>query len=151
MGTFATGVTVVTTCHDDLFHGFTANSVTSVSLDPMLLLVCVDKGATAHAQLKSASTFGVSMLGAAQQEISNLFAQTSEPELGGLRGIDYHLGPYGAPLLAGSIACVECRVKEALDGGDHTIFIGEVLGGEILSDDAPLLYFRGSYRQLAEG
>ncbi len=149
IGAFATGVSVVTTCHQDRLHGFTANSLTSVSLDPMLLLVCVDRNATAHKQLEAASHFGVSILSDAQQELSNAFARSSEPEHDRLGGYDYRMGKHGTPLLSESIACLECRISDRLEGGDHSIFLGEVLEGELLSRELPLLYFRGAYRRIA--
>src|SRR6185369_13999825 len=92
IGTFATGVTVVTTANEGRLHGVTANSVTSVSLDPLLLLVCVDKAAHAHAELLRCSSFGVSILAADQKDVSNLFAKTGEPELGSLRGVGFRFG-----------------------------------------------------------
>ena len=148
-GGFVTGVTVITTDCDGWLHGMTANGVTSVSLDPLLMLVCVDKGTRCHAQLEEAGAFGVSLLGADQQEISNTFAEGADPEQGRLRGVPFHNGPNGTPILDDSLAYLECRVKEILDGGDHGIFIGEAVGGEILRpEDEPLVFFRGSYRQL---
>ncbi|MBI5506772.1 MAG: flavin reductase family protein [Deltaproteobacteria bacterium] len=150
IGNFATGVTVVTTANDGFLHGLTANSVTSVSLDPLLLLVCVDKKAHAHTELERCSHFGVSILGADQVEVSNLFARPGEPEQGSLRGAAWHYGPGGTPLLDGALAWLECRLAERLAGGDHTIFIGEATGGEVTRPQAPpLLYFRGGYRGVA--
>ena len=145
IGNFATGVTVVTTCVDGMMHGMTANAVTSVSLEPLLLLVCVARGARAHGELERAAHFGVSVLSAAQQDVSNTFASSGEPESGSLRGVAFRAGKTGAPLLEGSLACLECEIDGRLDGGDHTIVLGRVLDGEILSDEAPLLYFRGKY------
>ncbi len=150
IGNFATGVTVVSTAAEGRLHAFTANSLTSVSLDPMLLLVCVDKGATAHGELKNAAKFGVSILSEAQEEISNLFAKSAEPEADRLRGVDFRLGESGAPLIEGAIASIECEVSDLLDGGDHTIFIGTVIGGAIRQESAPLLFFRGGYRRLRD-
>jgi len=150
-GGFVTGVTVITTDCDGWLHGMTANGVTSVSLDPLLMLVCVDKETRCHAQLVEAGAFGVSLLGADQQEISNTFAEGADPEQGRLRGVPFHNGPNGSPILDDSLAYLECRLKEVLDGGDHDIFIGEAVGGEILRpEDPPLVFFRGSYRQLSE-
>ena len=150
-GGFATGVTVITTDCSGWLHGMTANGVTSVSLDPLLMLVCVDNGARCHAQLTEAGKFGVSFLAQSQEEVSNLFARAEDPEQGALRNAAFHMGPYGTPLIDGSLAHLECQVKEVLPGGDHDLFIGEVLGGEILDSEAPpLIFFRGSYRELGE-
>jgi len=149
IGAFATGVTVVTTELEGRLHGFTANALTSVSLDPLLLLVCVDKRAFAHAELARASGFGVSILGEQQQDLSNLFAKSGEPTLGTLRGAAFRRGVTGVPLLEGAIACLECASERALDGGDHTIYLGRVVEGAILGDAKPLLYYQGAYRTIS--
>jgi flavin reductase (DIM6/NTAB) family NADH-FMN oxidoreductase RutF len=153
IGHFATGVAVVTTCNDGFLHGVTANSVTSVSLDPLLLLVCVDKTAHGHAEMLRCSSFGVSILAADQAHVSSLFAKTGEPVEGKLRGdVGFRYGQTGCPLLEGAIAHVECLPHAQVDAGDHTIFIGRVLHGEIACADAePLLYFRGGYREIHRG
>ena len=149
-GGFATGVTVITTDCDGWLHGMTANGVTSVSIDPLLMLVCVDKEARCHEQLSKAGRFGVSLLAADQEEIANIFAKGEDPEEGTMRGVDYHLGPHGTPLIDGGIGYLECRVHDILEGGDHDIFVGEALGGEIARPEAgPLLFFRGRYGRLA--
>jgi flavin reductase (DIM6/NTAB) family NADH-FMN oxidoreductase RutF len=150
MGNFATGVTVVTTAVDGRLHGFTANAVTSVSLDPLLFLVCVDKKANAHGELGKATHFGVSLLTAEQVDASNTFAKTGLPEEGSLRGVAFHCGDTGVPILDGALASLECEVTERLAGGDHTIVIGRVVEGSINSEAAPLLFFRGRYRRLAD-
>ena len=148
-GVFATGVTVITTDVDGWLHGMTANGVTSVSLDPMLMLVCVDKNARCHPQLSEAGSFGVSFLGADQEELSNLFAKGADPEEGELRGAPFHRGEHGTALLDNAIAYLECELRETFAGGDHDIFVGEALGGEILSEEIePLLFFRGGYRRV---
>ncbi|HVR28490.1 MAG TPA: flavin reductase family protein, partial [Thermoanaerobaculia bacterium] len=148
-GNFATGVTVITTDVGGRLHGMTANGVVSVSLDPLLMIVCVDKSTRCHGQLCEAGKFGVSFLGQDQEAISSLFAQRGDPEQGQLRGIPFRAGPHGTPILDGSIAYLECRLADVLPGGDHDLFVGEALGGEILRQDAaPLLFFRGRYRQL---
>ena len=147
---FATGVTVVATDCDGWLHGMTANGVTSVSLDPLLMLVCVAKSARCHSQLTQAGRFGLSLLGEDQEDLSNLFAKGDDPEEGALRGASFHVGPNGTPLLDGCLAHLECNVKEVLSGGDHDIFIGEALDGKILdSEKPPLVFFRGGYRKLA--
>ncbi len=149
IGSFATGVTVVTTNVDGNYHGFTANAVTSVSLDPILLLVCVDKNARALEELRQATAFGVSILGESQEGISNTFATRGDPEGGTLRGLEFSQGETGAPLVGGAIAQLECEMGEHFEGGDHIIVMGKVVGGEILSDEGPLLYFQGKYRRIA--
>jgi flavin reductase (DIM6/NTAB) family NADH-FMN oxidoreductase RutF len=147
-GHFATGVTVVTTAVDGWLHGMTANAIASLSLDPLLLLVCVDKTAHAHGQLEQAGRFGVNILADDQEEVSRLFAATSDPEQGRLQGAAYHLGPHGTPVVEGCLAYVECSVTDRYPGGDHTIFIGAVLDGEVLRETPPLLFYRGGYRRI---
>jgi len=149
IGTFATGVTVITTEVDGRLHGFTANAVTSVSLDPLLLLVCVDKRAYAHGELARARAFGVSILAEDQRDISNVFAKSAEPEAGSLRGVAFRRGVTAVPLLDGAIACLECTTERAVDGGDHTIYLGRVLEGAIVDEAKPLLYYQGAYRTIA--
>jgi flavin reductase (DIM6/NTAB) family NADH-FMN oxidoreductase RutF len=146
IASFATGVTVVTTNVDGRLHGFTANAVSSLSLEPILLLVCVDKRARALEELRKASSFGVSVLAREQENISNVFAMRGEPEEGALRDVPFSLGSTGVPLLNGSVAQLECRTSEHLEGGDHIIVLGEVIEGAIVSDAPPLLYYRGKYR-----
>ena len=148
VGRFATGVTVVTTTVDGRLHGMTANALTSVSLDPLLLLVCVDKEAHAHDQLTKGGRCCVNILADDQQELSNSFAAPTEPEPGRLLGAAYHIGPNGTPVLEGCLAYLECAVADSCAGGDHTIFIGTVLDGEMVRDAPPLLFFSGGYRRL---
>ena len=150
IGCFATGVTVVTTNVKGRLHGFTANAVTSVSLDPLLLLVCVANGGTSHQELEQSDVFGVSILGADQEEISNTFAASGEPTVGSLRDVPFTMPASGAPLIDGALARLECDVDSRVVAGDHTIVMGRVLEGEILGDSGALLYYRGRYRHLTE-
>ena len=148
MGSFATGVTVVTT-HDGAGrkHGLTANAVCSLSLVPPLLLVCVDKRAESHPAFARSRAFAVNVLAAGQQELSRRFAVSGGDKF---TGIPHHEGPTGAPILEGALAFVECRVVEEHDGGDHTIYVGEVERAEAAGDGAPLLFYRGQYRELRD-
>jgi flavin reductase (DIM6/NTAB) family NADH-FMN oxidoreductase RutF len=145
MGHFATGVTVVTSALDGRLHGMTANAVTSVSINPVLLLVCVEKNAHMHQEIETSGRFGVNILSQSQEHASRLFATKMEPEEGRMGGLDFHLGPNGLPVLEGAIAFLECEVKERCEGGDHSIFIGAVIHGEVLDETSPLLFFRGGY------
>jgi flavin reductase (DIM6/NTAB) family NADH-FMN oxidoreductase RutF len=149
MGHFATGITVVTTAVDGKLHGMTANAVTSVSLDPLLFLVCIDRRSHAHEQFSQASHFGVSFLAEDQERVSRLFAEKRAPEAGQLRGVAYRMGPSGSPLIDGCLAYLECAIRERLPGGDHGIFLGEAVYGDVSREAAPLLYYRGGYRGLA--
>ena len=149
IGAFATGVTVITTRVGEQLHGMTANAVTSVSLEPLLLLVCVDREAICHRQLVHAERFTVNVLAADQEAISEAFARPQEPTTGGWPGLPHRLTTDGAPVLEGCLAHLGCRVTESYPGGDHTIFVGEVLEGRLERPDDPLLYFRGRYRRLS--
>ncbi len=151
IGQFATGVTVVTTAVDGWLHGMTANAVTSVSLDPLLLLVCVDKEAHTHDHLSRAGAFTVSILADDQQGLSRTFATSNKPEEGRLRGVGYRIGENGAPIIDGCLASIQCEVTERTDAGDHTIFFGRVLDATTERDAPPLLFYQGKYRKLGLG
>jgi len=148
IGHFATGVTVITTAHEGWLHGMTANAVTSVSLDPLLLLVCVDKAANMHEQITKAGRFAVNILTDEQESVSRTFASTTEPEQGRLQGVAYRMSAQGPPLLDDVLAFLECEVVETIAGGDHTIYMGSVLSGELDERGAPLLFYRGGYRRI---
>ena len=148
IGHFVTGVTVITTAHDGWLHGMTANAITSLSLDPLLLLICVDKTAHALEKVTKSGKFAVNILTEEQEDISRLFAATAEPEQGSLRGAAYHFGPNGSPVLGQSLAYLECEIVDRFAGGDHTIFTAAVLDGDLLREASPLIFYRGGYRRL---
>lgn len=150
IGRFATGVTVVTTNVGGRLHGMTANAVCSLSLDPLQLLVCVDRGSNCYIQMQNAEVFGVSILSADQEEISNVFAQSTEPTEGSLPGVEHRFGRLGAPLIENALAHLECRIAERISGGDHIIVIGDVVAGEVVRDARPLLFYGGRYGRLAD-
>ena len=149
-GAFPTGVTVVTV-GGQAPHGMTANSFTSVSLVPPLVLVCVEHNAVMHESLIEAGTFGVSVLAAHQENIARHFADRWRT-LGAAQfdAVDWQPGPFtGAPLIAGTRARFECELWRGYDGGDHTIFIGRVLSLEWSAEHADaLLFFRGQFGQI---
>lgn len=147
-GSFATGVTVVTSGHESVFHGMTASSFTSLSLEPPMILVCVDRSARTLPIIQQSGVFNVNVLSSDQEQVSRTFATRYEPGTDGMRGQSYDLGRLGAPLLDGCLAQFECRVREQYDGGDHVIFAGEVEHGYFDDSALPLLYFRGKYRAL---
>lgn len=150
MGCFATGVTVITVDQDGEVHGMTANAFTSVSLDPTLVLVCVDYRARTHAHLHARKRFGVNVLASDQQAISEYYARSIEthqhPEQAGAR---FERTALGTPVLQGGLAYLECRLHSAQKAGDHTIFIAEV-EDVVVREGEPLLYFRSQYRRLRE-
>jgi len=148
IGHFATGVTVITTAAGDQLHGMTANAVSSLSLDPVLVLICVDKTTHTHRVLTDGGVFTVNILGEHQEKLSRIFAKKSEPEAGTLRGQPFRIGESGAPILADCLAFVECRVANVFDGGDHSIFLGRVVSEGVESEMRPLLFYRGGYHTL---
>ncbi|WP_243095095.1 flavin reductase family protein [Thermus thalpophilus] len=145
LGRFATGVTVVSVRTGEGVHGMTANAFLSVSLDPPLVLVSVDRRARTHGLLLEAGRYGVSVLAEGQRDLSDHFAG---------RGVGEAQPVWrevlGVPLLEGALAHVVARVVEAHPAGDHTLFIGEVehLG---YGEGRPLLFFGGRYHGLGEG
>ena len=154
IGLFATGVTVITTRLGDTVHGMTANAVSSVSLDPTLLLVCIDRRARMHDLIREAGVFAVNILAADQEAISGHFAGRKKegPPPASLRFDDGPIGDEeGVPTIAGCVAAIRCVVEHAFDGGDHTILVGRVAGLHPGAPNArPLLFFGGRYRHLAE-
>jgi flavin reductase (DIM6/NTAB) family NADH-FMN oxidoreductase RutF/pimeloyl-ACP methyl ester carboxylesterase len=146
MGCFATGITIVTALETDGQPiGLTANSFTSLSLDPPLLLLCIANNANSAAVLRSAEHFGVNVLQIGQQPASNRFAGKGEDRFA---AIAWTPGETGVPLLDGSLGSFECRRHAVHDGGDHFILVGEVSRAQFEPRRDPLLYFRGKYRRL---
>ena len=144
MSHYASGVTVVTTEHGGRPYGLTVASFASLSLHPPLVLVCIEKAVKSHDAIAASRKFGVSILGAEQADVSNRFASKAEDKFAGI-AIDR--GRTGVPLIAGALSTIECSVREQLPGGDHTIFVGEVLATHV-REGAPLLYFRSAYQKL---
>ena len=145
-GSFATGVTVVTTRQDDgMPRGFTANSFSSVSLDPPLLLVCIAKTAHSRDAFVSAEHFAVNILADDQKEVSGLFASRSPDKF---KLSKWHSGPQDMPLLNGALACFTCARHRLVDAGDHLVLIGRVLTHHS-RDGQPLGFFRGAYFDLS--
>jgi flavin reductase (DIM6/NTAB) family NADH-FMN oxidoreductase RutF len=147
LGHWATGVTIIATvtpagepC------GLTANAFASVSLEPPLVLVCLEHGADTCAALLNADVFSVNFLSADSEAISRRFAGSDVP--GKFRDVTYRRGASGAPILEDALAWVDCRVHATHESGDHTIFVGAVLDAGARDGD-PLLYFRGRYGRLA--
>jgi flavin reductase (DIM6/NTAB) family NADH-FMN oxidoreductase RutF len=149
LGRFATGVTLVTTQLGDEPHGMTANAFTSVSLDPPLVLVCVDRAADSHDIIDRAGVFAVNVLSLQQEELSTRFAVKEGPGAHRLDGVPHHAGETGAPVIDGCLAYLDCRVAGRYPGGDHTIFLGEVVDAGQLSDEGPLVFYQGRYTGLA--
>ena len=146
LGCFATGVTVVTCVGDDgRPAGLTVNSLTSVSLDPPLLLVCLAKQAASAAPLTQADSFAVIVLQSGQQPASIRFATRDEDRFG---TTPWSRGEGGAPILEESLGVFECERYAVYDGGDHHILVGQVVKASFDAALDPLLFFRGRYRRL---
>ena len=143
LGNFAAGVTVITTVGSDgTPYGLTATAFTSVSLIPPLVLACIDKRSETYAHFGSSGVFAANFLGQEQQQISQRFAVSGGDKFA---GVEWRPGVVGAPILAGTIGHVECRIRNEYDGGDHTIYVGEVEAAAAEAGE-PLIYFRGAYR-----
>lgn len=143
-GTFATGVTVMTS--KDKYSnpiGMTANSFTSLSLSPTLVIFNIDKKASLYNHFMETGCFAVNILAADQEYLSRQFSQR---DIDRFEGVDYKEDITGAPVLKDVIGYFDCTVKDRLDGGDHIIIIGEVKGGRA-SAGSPLVFYRGKYIQ----
>ena len=148
MGSFATGITVVTTMDKNGNpYGLTVNSFTSVSLDPLLVLVCLDNKLSGLQFFKDSKHFGVSMLSESQEDLSRMFAKKDSVRPASI----YFEGKLGIPLLRDSLAIMECETTAIYPGGDHLIFLGHVHAAEVLEGSLPLLYYRGRYQRLRAG
>lgn len=151
LGRFATGVSVLTTFAGAHDHAMTANTVTSVSLEPLLVLACLEQDARFHDAIIEAGVWGVSILSAAQRPTADWLATQGRPLHGQLDRVPHHRGPRtGVALLEGSLATIECRTTDVHPAGDHSIVVGEVLsvGVQDHPGDA-LLYYRSRYASLA--
>lgn len=145
LGRFATGVTILTVVSPDGRPiGMTANSLSSVSLRPPLISVCVDREAETHDIILQASEFVVNVLSSPQETLARRFADKHPDRFD---GVGYHLSPDGLILLDGALAHIECHRHARYEAGDHTIVIGKVVGGAT-GDGRPLLYYRGGYAAL---
>ena len=143
---WATGVTIVTARAGDHIHGMTVSAFTEVSLDPPLVLVCADKTTNTHPVIAEGGAFAVNVLARDQESLSQRFASKKDEDRR-FEGLEFETAATGAPILAGCLAALDCRVVNAHDAGDHVIYVGRV---EALrrSEGEPLLYFGGAYRSL---
>lgn len=142
---FVSGITVVTVLGDDNRPaGITVSAFSSVSLEPPLVLACIDKRASVHDYLAEGSHFAVNILAHDQEHLSRRFASKDQDRFD---GAGYREGAMGVPLLEGAVAYIECRVVHVYPGGDHTIVVGEVESTSA-GDHKPLAYYRGGYTQL---
>ena len=144
-GRFATGVAVVTSATPGASGGMTANALCSLSLDPLLALVCFENNARTLPIVREAGRFGVNVLSSRQEELAEVFA-SKVPESEKLEGVA-HRFEEGVPIIEGALSWVACTLRELIAGGDHTIAIGEVTSMG-LGDGEPLLWYAGRYRDV---
>ena len=139
-------MTVITLDDGGQVHGMTANAFASVSLDPQLVLVCVDQKAETHAHMHARKRFGINVLSEGQSAISEHYADPKRDSVGAERtGAHFDRTSQGTPVLHEALAYLECRLQDAREAGDHTIFIAEV-EDVVVRDGSPLLFFRSEYR-----
>jgi 3-hydroxy-9,10-secoandrosta-1,3,5(10)-triene-9,17-dione monooxygenase reductase component len=146
LGRFATGVTIITAMDGDEPAGVAANSFTSVSLDPPLLLFCVARSSTTWPRIERARKFAVNILGEHQEELCKLFSAKGADRFGQTA---WRIGAGGSPVLAECIAYLDCEFWAEYDGGDHIIVVGRVLDLGVDHDAGPLLFYEGQYGRFA--
>ncbi|ANN19792.1 flavin reductase [Amycolatopsis orientalis] len=149
MGQFATGVTVLT-AGGERAHGMTANAVTSVSLEPPMVLCCVSRAARMHDAIVTAGSYAVTVLASDQKDLAKYFADWRRPAgLAQFDSVDWTAGPQtGAPLLDGALAWLECELAEVHEGGDHSIFLGRVVASSRGTAQDSLVFYGGGYHQI---
>jgi len=146
MGHFPTGVSVLTTVHEGEQHGMTANSIASVSLDPVMILACLSREARTALAIQSAGRFAVNILGEHQEDVSRRFARPGQDHFEGLDVTE----AMGLPILPGCLAYLICEVHEVVTAGDHDIVLGNVEHCDLGASNgaSPLVFFQGGYRTL---
>ncbi len=149
MGCFATGVTIIAVDDHGKVEGMTANAFASVSLDPLLVLVCVSHKARTHAHIHARKRFGVNILSEHQRLISEHYALAERDSAGAEHevGAKFDRTQHGTPVLRGALAYMECRLETTYEAGDHTIFIAEVEDVAV-HEGKPLIYFQSEYHAI---
>jgi len=141
MRRFAAGVTLVTFNENNKFGGLTVSSFCSLSMNPPLVLICIDRKIVSHESLKNSKTFGINICNSEQGKLAWDFANSSVDKNELIKSLPHTLTDLGTPLLKDSLASMECKITERHDGGDHTIFIGQVENGNFDENSKPLLYY----------
>jgi flavin reductase (DIM6/NTAB) family NADH-FMN oxidoreductase RutF len=143
---YATGITILTVLDArGAPHGMTANSFTSVSLDPPLILVCIDKRTSILGNFETGTRFAINVLDESQKDLSSLFARSRQDRF---EGLDWTPGVTGVPVFPGVLATLECAVTQMVDAGDHVVVIGEALHAAWRDEGQPLIYFNSGYQAL---
>ena len=144
---FPSGITIVTSRGSAReLHGITVSAFCSVSLDPPLVLICIEKTTSSHTAIEGSRCFAVNILPAGAEQLSERF---SLPTADKFEGVNFREGLDGLPVLEEALVAIECRLENAFDGGDHTIFVGLVEKASI-RDGKPLVYFHGGYHDLLD-
>ncbi len=143
---FASGVTIVTLKNDEGIHGLTVNAFASVSLEPPLVLICIQKNGASHSALSQSEHFVVNILSEDQSELADRFADSKLSSLERFDAVTFHSSKTDIPILDGVLCHLECRIVNEFNAGDHTIFLGEVDAAEIDDSSArPLLFYNSKY------
>lgn len=145
---WATGITIVTAAHNGVRHGMTVSSFTSLSLEPPLVSVSLYNTSRTQTLVRTAGHFGVTILAADQQDLSDRFAGRMPDTADRLAGLDTETLISGAPFLVGGLAFIDCRVTQQIDLGTNSLFIAEILDARCLAEGTPLLYFNRSYHYI---
>jgi flavin reductase (DIM6/NTAB) family NADH-FMN oxidoreductase RutF len=148
MSHFASGVTIMTTSVAGRMHGMTVSAFASQSLDPLLILVSVERSTTMHKLVMESRAFAINILGEQGEGTARFFADNARLAGPEFKQGAYHLGASGSPILEEATAYLEATLERTLDAGDHTIMVGRVVALQVLRDAAPLIYFRSGYRSL---
>jgi len=150
MARFSTGVTVVAARHGPLLAGMTANAIATISVDPPLLMASISRKSETHVAIVGSHSFAVSVLAAEQRVLADCFAQpTTAVKLQRFCDAAWHEAETGSPILEGALAYFDCRLTARHDGGDHTIFVGEIAAAGYREDAEPLIWFGSRYRVFA--
>ena len=150
MRAWSAGVTVVTAVHEGHKHGATVNSFTSISLEPAIITISLQKSARTHELITKSRTFGLTMLSAQQSKISDLFAGKMADVADRFANLETETLVTGSPLLVGGLAWIDCRVVQTFDAGMSTLFIAEVLAAQATGDTQPLIYHNREYWSLSQ-
>jgi flavin reductase (DIM6/NTAB) family NADH-FMN oxidoreductase RutF len=149
MSHFASGVTIMTTTAAGRMHGMTVSAFASQSLDPLLILVSVERSTTMHRLVMESRAFAINILGERGEGTARFFADNARLDGPEFSEGGYQLGVTGAPILEEATAYLEATLDRTLEAGDHTIMVGRVVALKVVRDAAPLLYYRSGYRGLA--
>lgn len=150
VGHFASGVTVMTTAVGKRLHGMTVSAFASVSLEPLLILVSVERSTVMHRMVLESGAFAINLLGERSENTARFFADNARLDGPEFREGAYHLGVTGSPILEEATGYVEATIDDSHEAGDHTIIVGQVVGLNVVREEGPLIYYRSGYRQLSE-